>query len=401
MNALVPNGGGLPAIWKPVKPTHFYKFTRDADFVVQYFDELLEVIRELRSGGLPMVGHLDDPEQIEMVDDCLESLRRYDRDGKDDPRYDEDGDLTSAHVSDRLAMMLAAWTSKPKFEAPKQAERWMMIMIQHVMALEPSAVELEAACRRLIDEGKPFCPETPEVIKALKAEQKAWEPRKQAICNTKRLIEEIREEIPKAKARAEKAKIEAEKRKAEEEAAAARYRAQTEAAIARRKAEEEAEFFRELERKVDEQIKKAYAYGRDIKFSKEAAGLEAQLDFARTWYMRLPFPPDGLPSGFKPALRELGMSVAEQCVIAFALGVFETRRRKRVWESAIEAEAPALPPARRSSSKRSRRVEPNPTKLAAARTEQITGEQTNDTVALAACARPSAKRTQKPKGGQS
>jgi hypothetical protein len=99
-------------------------------------------------------------------------------------------------------------------------------------------------------------------------------------------------------------------------------------------------------------------------------------------------------------IRELGVSVAEQCFVAFALGVFETRRRKRVWGSAIEAEAPALPPARRPPSNRSRRIEPNPAKLAAARTEQITGEQTNGTVALAACARPAAKRTRKPKGGK-
>jgi hypothetical protein len=226
MNALVPNGGGngkLPAVRKPVKPAHFYKFVRDADIAVEYFEELLETRRELWGGSISLSGvaYLDDPETLEMIDDCLDSLRRYDRDGKNDPRYDEDGDLTSAYVSDRLALMLAAWTTKPKFETDEQAVRWSQIMLQHVMALEPSAVELESACRKLVDEGKPFCPETPEVIKALKAEQKAWEPRKQAICNAKRLIEEIREEIPKAKARAEKAKIEAAKRKAEEEAAAA------------------------------------------------------------------------------------------------------------------------------------------------------------------------------------
>jgi hypothetical protein len=281
----------------------------------------------------------------------------------------------------------------------------MMIMIQHVIAQEPTAVELEAACRKLIDEGKPFCPETPEVIKALKAEQKAWKPRKQAICNGKRLIEEIREEIPKAKARAkamaEKAKAEAEKRKAEEEARVARLTAEAMERFARLDAENEMrkqaeeenaayDFCRELEQKTEQQIKKAYEWGCKVALRSPSEPVKNKMFWSNLVYGKY----------LDRELRELGVGVIEQCLVAFALAVFEGRRKLRIWESAIAAESPTLPSPRRSSSKHRRRVEAKPAKLAAARTEQITGEQTNGT-ALAACARPAAKRTQKPKGGQS
>jgi hypothetical protein len=452
MNALTRNGGGgkPPAIRKPVKPAHFYKFVRDADYLVEWLDQLLEARRELLSNNVSGFGYiesLDSPEMIECLDDCRESMRRYDRDGDNDPRYDEDGDLTIEHVSDRLAKMIAAWTGKPKFETPEQAERWGLIMVERVMAQEPTAVELESACQKLNDEGKPFCPETPELIKALKAEQEAWKPRKRAIGNAKRVLDELLEEISKAKARAEK-------RKAEEEVIEARWRAKNEAAIARKKIqdeieaacrqveaeeadwkaeegwiakcrnngrsfarehvalqglfkmirnslpeiddeahvsiaigvfearremrawqrdaerelEQEAEFFRELERRAEEQIAKAYTEGRNYKFPPVAAALEKQLGHGRWLYLVFPFTVSVLPGQTPSELLELGVTVAEQCLVAFALGLFKTRRRARAWEYAIEADAPApaLTPAHRPSSKRRRR-RAEPPKLAAAR----------------------------------
>jgi hypothetical protein len=323
-------------------------------------------------------------------------MRRYDYDGDNDPRYDEDGDLTFEHTSMRLLVMLEAWPNRSKDfpdneEGRAAAKRWLRMLVEFVLEQEPSAAELEAMCRKLINGNgaKPFPPQITEIIAKLKAEKESWEPRKWAIGNVNRVYHELIEAIPRAKARAEKAKIEAAKRKAEEEAAAALLRAKNQALCDRQKAEDEArkeaEFFHELEQKTEDQIEVAYEWGRKVTIRSPSMPIKNQMFWCNLVY----------GNNLNRELCELGVGVAEQCMVAFAVGLFEKRRELRVWESAIEADAPALPsPRRRPPSNRSRRIEPKPTKLAAARTE------TNGTVVLAACARPAAKRTRKPKGGK-
>jgi hypothetical protein len=185
-------------------------------------------------------------------------------------------------------------------------------MVQHVLAQEPSAAVLESACRNLIDEGKPFAPQTGEVVRAVKAEIDAWRPRKGAIRNIESVYQEIIEEIPKAKAAAEK-------RKAEAEANAARKRAESEAAAARWRAEQEAEAA----------CKQAEAEEARWKAEEEGEGLRYSLgQYHARKHVTL-----------QAALKEFKNQFTRHTyVISCAIGVFDERRKLRAWERESEAE---------------------------------------------------------------
>jgi hypothetical protein len=105
----------------------------------------------------------------------------------------------------------------------------------------------------------------------------------------------------------------------------------------------------------------AYAHGSDFEFPPAATALEKQLRYGRWLFSVFPFT-DEANSRRVTDLRELGVTVAEQCVVAFAIGVFDKRRRLRAWEYAIEVDAPALAPPRPR-----RRRQADPAKLAATR----------------------------------
>jgi hypothetical protein len=389
-SSLVPSSGQLPIPFTgPKWLKRFNQFVDDLDELVEYYNELQETRRETRraGGAIPKVEDVREERerQKKLIDDCRAGMRLYNRNGEDDPRYDDEGDLKIEYATARLCWMLdRGWPDHTKrferHENPEQAAaQWCETLVEFVIARDTTAVELESVIVRLIDSGKPFPPQIQDVMPVLKAEQEAWQPRKGAIVNVQMIYQWLIEEIPEAKAKAEK-------RKAEEEAAAARRKAEAEKWAERRRLEaqidaacKQVEAQEQLWERV-EQIEREHRYIGQ-RYARRHGTLQAALEFARPQ-----FPVN---------------------IVSCAIGLFDERRKCRAWEreameaaEAIEAEAPALPPKRRRPpSKRSRRVEPNPTKLAAARTEQITGEQTNGS-ALAACARPAAKRTQKPKGGK-
>jgi hypothetical protein len=375
-----------PALIRPEKwLKHFYRFVDDLDYLIEHY-EWLQTTRGIIMGGgsIPEIDAVKRRhEQYEStIAACLEGMRRYDRDGDDDERYDDqDGDLSFGHVVQTLSQMLDwGWTSHSKkfdaYEDPEEAAaQWLRTLVEFVLARQPSAVELESTCLKLIEGDKPFSPETQEVLRMLRAEQKAWAPRKHAIDNVQSAYHQLLDVIPKAKAAAEK-------RKADEEAAAAQWKAESEAAtarrnaeaeaetarkkdeaekrrieieaaLARRKAEEEAEFWRDLERREAKQIAEAHAWGCEYLSRFPAMPLEEQLENSRTIYLVYP----------SIELMELGASVAESCAISFALGLFEERRAQRAWCQ----EAPAaLPAPRRARSQRGRKFDQPVNKLAAA-----------------------------------
>jgi hypothetical protein len=381
-NDLVPSSGQLPIPFTgPKWLKRFNQFVDDLDALVEYYNELQET-RRMTGGAIPNVEDVREKHerQKKLIDDCRAGRRLYDRNGEDDLRYDDEGDLKIEYATARLCWMLdRGWPDHTKrferHENPEQAAaEWCETLVEFVLARDTTAVELESVIVRLIDAGKPFPPQIQDVMPVLKAEQEAWEPRKNAIRHVDMIYQWLIKEIPEAEAAAEK-------RKAEEEAKAARYRAETEAFIARQKIQAEA----------DAACKQAEAWEAEEKDHAEF------LDHGRR------FAAYPLEDSLKEMGRVLGGKMDDFLMfISGAIGLFEARREMRAWqrdsERELEREAGT---SMRPSSKRRRRVEAKPTKLAAARTEQITGEQTNDTVALAACARPAAKRTQKPKGGQS
>jgi hypothetical protein len=294
-----------PTVWKPVKFRHFLQFIDDLDVLVEYFDQLQTTSHTIRAGGhIPEVEEVncDHNDYEELIERCRESMRRYDRDGDDDQRYDQDDDLTFEHASKRLALMMDAWSNTSKFEDDDAAARFGETMVQHVLAQEPSAAVLESACRRLIDEGKPYTPQTGEVVRAIKAEIDAWRPRKWALRNVDHVYQEIIDAIPKAKAAAEKRKIEAAtaaaRRKIEAEADAACKEAQAEEE--RWKAEEEYEAMRRCS--------------------------------GRTYYAQ--------HVALQAALKEIKSSYARDMhVVSCAIGLFDERRKLRAWEREAECEA--------------------------------------------------------------
>jgi hypothetical protein len=302
-----------PTVWKPVKFKHFLQFVADLDALVDHYDELLETKRAINMGGdIPeFLGNLTHDEYTELIESCRESMRRYDRDGDNDPRYDEDGDLTFEYASKRLGAMMDNWLNT-KFEDEDAAARFGQSMVEHVLAHNPTAAELESACRKLVDCSKPFTPNTGEVVRAVKAENEAWEPRKSALRNVERLYKEVVEAIPKAKAAVEK-------RKAEEKAKAARHQAENEAYFARKRIEAEAEAA----------CKQAEAEDVRWKFQAEHEASRRSLGQVCAHADRL-----ALKDSLKMTLALAFGSDID--MISLAIGFFEERRKTRAWESEAE-----------------------------------------------------------------
>jgi hypothetical protein len=364
MSNIIKSGGppNLPTIWNPVKFRHFYQFVDDIDDLRKYADGLLGT----RSMLANRYGHIPEVEDVkckregytELIESCRESMRRYDYDGENDPRYDEDGDLSFDYVAQRLAAMMDAWSNTPKFEDEDAAARFGRIMVEHVLALEPSAAVLESACRKLIDHGGEFSPVTPQVVAMVRAEKEVWQPRKQALDDISWAYQDIIEQIPKAKAAAER-------RRAEEAEAAARQHAE---AAAQREVDEAIAAEQKAVRIADE-LYDAEERGRTNNYCYDWS-IDLQFTDGRNWYVDDP----------SDDVRKL--DIGEKCYLSFAIGVVETRRKFHIWANdvigrAIASErdavavvdpapiAPALPPTRK------RRVHPAPkpprkNKLAAA-----------------------------------
>src|SRR5262249_2637306 len=157
---------------------YFYQFVDDLDELREYADRLLGMRFSVASlnGEIPNVDDVkrEHERHAGMIASCKESMRRYDCDGDDDPRYDEDGDLSFDYVAQRLAAMMDAWSNAPKFEDEDAAARFGRTMVEHVLALEPSAAVLESACRKLVDHGGEFSPVTPRVVAMVRAEKEIW-----------------------------------------------------------------------------------------------------------------------------------------------------------------------------------------------------------------------------------
>lgn len=184
----------------------FNKFVEKLDELVDYHEELQKTARRVRYGNepddIPADGDLIDEEWVrEDIETCREGFRRFNRDGDDDPRYDDEGSLTFQHASVRLGMLISSFANSK----PGSPEIFARMLAHHVLWLEPTACELESTCRELIDRGKPFAPEIPEVLSQLRSEQSKWSRRRHALDQVDALRREIIAAIPQAKAEAEAA----------------------------------------------------------------------------------------------------------------------------------------------------------------------------------------------------
>jgi hypothetical protein len=180
----------------------FDEFVMEADDLVEQCTWLREIMRDMTSGGtVPEIESIERDHRlyIDSIESCRESLRVYNRDGDDDARYDDDGDLTSDHVSERLGLMVGSYANA----RPAEPEVYADMMIKHVLAREPSACELESACRVLVERDKPFIPEISELIAVLRQQQALWRQRKAAIYDIDHLYRKVIEAIPREQAKRE------------------------------------------------------------------------------------------------------------------------------------------------------------------------------------------------------
>jgi len=102
-------------------------------------------------------------------------------------------------------------------------EIFVPVLLDDVMALEPSFVELEATCREL-RKTKKFMPSIAEVIEALEEQQEEWSRRRSVVWHMEEYYDDLCTEIAKEKAE--------EERRAKEAEEAARAAAEREAAKA-------------------------------------------------------------------------------------------------------------------------------------------------------------------------
>jgi hypothetical protein len=130
-----------------------------------------------------------------------EGYKRFDRDGDDDARYDEEGDITFQHLSGRLGFLVGSFANAK----PASPKVFASMLAHHVLAVEPTVCELESACRALVERPKPFLTEVGEVVAAVRSEKTKWAARRRAFDRVDELRRKIITAIPKAKARAEEA----------------------------------------------------------------------------------------------------------------------------------------------------------------------------------------------------
>jgi hypothetical protein len=188
----------------------FNKFVETLDELVEYHERLEEIAHELD------VAHLaGKPDEIpsadrfkrdkawlrDDLDRCREGFRRFDQDGDDDARYDEEGSITFQHASVRLGMLVGSYANAK----PGSPEVFGKMLVLHVLAVEPMVCELESACRALVLREKPFAPETTEIVAAVRSEKPKWLKRRHAFKQVDELRRKIIAAIPRAKAIAEEA----------------------------------------------------------------------------------------------------------------------------------------------------------------------------------------------------
>ena len=125
-------------------------------------------------------------------------------------------------VARMIAILMGSFPTS-KIPEPKIFVR---VLIDDVMALDPSFVEMEATCRHL-RKTKKFMPSISEVIETLEEQKKLWDRRSDVVWFMEEWYDDLRPAIAKAKAAEEarmaRAKAEEEQRakKAEEAAKAA------------------------------------------------------------------------------------------------------------------------------------------------------------------------------------
>jgi hypothetical protein len=163
-----------PAVIKsPKLPAVKWKAFTDFENVC---DELVETVQEIRreldAGG----------EVSQWQRETLEAAKAKVRAGWmihawDDPENDdEEGVIKQKPVAERIALMVGSFPNA----APPSPKVYARMMIEHVIAENPTIAILESACRE-IERTLKFPPAIAEVIQVLRARRKLFDDRQSAL----------------------------------------------------------------------------------------------------------------------------------------------------------------------------------------------------------------------------
>jgi vacuolar-type H+-ATPase subunit I/STV1 len=189
---------------------------RAFDEFVKQAQMLVSTYRALDSAVHDIYPHCPS-ERLPKAETLLESYDRSDRkrierfegacrEFNPDEAYDEDYQITKAQVSKHVSLLVGSFPNAN----PADPEVYTKMLIEEIMAAEPSVVSLESACRSIRRSAK-FLPTISEVLEALKEESKTWTKCWEAIECIDEAAEELRQKLATEKER--RAAQEDEKRK--------------------------------------------------------------------------------------------------------------------------------------------------------------------------------------------
>ena len=167
VDVLAKQAGALTKAKLP-KWRDFNRFVDDVDELVE-FDEQLN---EMASGDIE-----ERAEWCQMlVAKCKVGLERFNRrENLDDPD-DNESELSQAYIAKRVTVMVASFPNAN----PSSPEGYMQMLVEHISAIDLTEVELEGACREIVETQK-FAPAISEVLQMIRKHQEKWEDRYYAI----------------------------------------------------------------------------------------------------------------------------------------------------------------------------------------------------------------------------
>jgi hypothetical protein len=187
----------LPA---PAKPTfaEFDNFTKEAQRAVGIYSRLNRACNELHEYcGYTQIGEAEktleyfEKHERKIIARCAAGALRF----EPDDAYDDDG-IKKAQISKHVSMLLGSFPNAN----PSDPEVYTMMLIEEVVAVAPTVVTLEAACRSIRRTSK-FLPTISEVLEALAAQSKLWRVRNEALDCYDDAAQELRAKIAEHRAR--------------------------------------------------------------------------------------------------------------------------------------------------------------------------------------------------------
>jgi hypothetical protein len=192
--------GQLPVVAKAFHPVRALRdFANRADDLLDCSDRVMKMRSQLRS--VRQCPHASNAQKLfeeaaNVLDDSegtrelLQELRVEAQKFDPPDATDDDYCILEEVVRTHVALLLASFPNAK----PGNEEVYVGMMVEHVLAENPSPVVLESACAQIRKSAK-FPPTTAEVIEAINEQKKLWGPRLVAIDYFELRVESLRSEL--------------------------------------------------------------------------------------------------------------------------------------------------------------------------------------------------------------